>query len=568
MLKAEKLLLLSSKRGMEKNLNLDKIYVVGHKNPDTDSICSAICYAYLKRQITGNNYVPMRAGEINAETKFVLSSFNVDVPEYVENVSTQVKDVEYRHLDGVSGDISIKNAWEILSEAGATTLPSVDEYDNLVGLITVRDIAMTYMEVYDNYILAKAKTPYANIVDTLSATLLVGDENECVRNGKVLIAAANPDMMENYIEENDIVILGNRYESQLCAIEMNAQCIIICDGATASKTITKLADEHGCSIISTKYDTYTAARLINQSIPINYFMQKENLITFSSEDYIKDIRSVMAGKRHQYYPVLDEQGKYVGLISQRNYLNANPKKVILVDHNERSQTVDGIDEVQLLEIIDHHRIGGLQTMNPVYFRNQPLGCTATIIYQMFVENGVAIPKNIAGLLCSAIISDTLMFRSPTCTEVDKEACEKLAKLANMDLDTFSVAMFNAGSNLRSKTDEELFNQDYKIFSSDGLTFGIGQITAFNGAILDSIKGRITEYMKAVYSESKNVDMIFFMLTNIFTETTELLYIGNEADKLLEKAFKHKEISDGSMMLEDVVSRKKQLVPKLMSAAHN
>jgi len=543
----------------------ETIYVIGHKNPDTDSICSAICYAYLKHCITGKNYIPKRAGEINSETKFVLKSFGASTPEFVENVYTQVKDVEYRHLDGVAGNISIKRAWEILSESGATTLPSVDEHENLVGIITVRDIAMTYMEVYDNQIIATAKTPYSNIIDTLSAELVVGNINDIVKSGKVLIAAANPDMMENYIEKNDIVILGNRYESQLCAIEMEAQCIIICEGATVSKTITKLAEDRGCSIITTPYDTYTAARLINQSIPIRHFMKKSNLITFSTDDFINDIREVMASKRHQYYPVLNDAGKYVGLISQRNYLNANPKKVILVDHNEHAQTVDGIEEVKLLEIIDHHRIGGLQTMNPVYFRNQPLGCTATIIYQMFLENNIDIPKNIAGLLCSAIISDTLMFRSPTCTSVDEDACRKLAAIADVDIESFAVEMFNAGSKLKDKPVEDIFNQDYKIFSNDNFTFGIGQITSFNNDILSSIKPKILSYMESVYEESEQ-DMLFFMLTNIFTENTELLYYGKDANDLLSRAFKLDDVSEGSILLENVVSRKKQVIPKLMSAS--
>lgn len=544
----------------------ETIYVIGHKNPDTDSICSAICYAYLKHCITGKNYIPKRAGEINSETKFVLKSFGASTPEFVENVYTQVKDVEYRHLDGVAGNISIKRAWEILSESGATTLPSVDEHENLVGIITVRDIAMTYMEVYDNQIIATAKTPYSNIIDTLSAELVVGNINDIVKSGKVLIAAANPDMMENYIEKNDIVILGNRYESQLCAIEMEAQCIIICDGADVSKTITKLAEERGCSIVITPYDTYTVARLINQSIPIRHFMKKNNLITFSDEDYINDIRDVMASKRHQYYPVLDDNEKYMGLISQRNYLNANPKKVILVDHNERSQTVDGIEDVNLLEIIDHHRIGGLQTMNPVYFRNQPLGCTATIIYEMFMETGIEIPKEIAGLLCSAIISDTLMFRSPTCTPKDKEVCQQLASLANIKIEKFGVDMFNAGSKLKHKSVDEIFHQDYKVFSTDSLKFGIGQITSFNSDILNDLKPKLLEYMNDQI-KSTGLDMLFFMLTNIFTEDTELLYVGNQASSLLAKAFNKDDVSGGSIILEDVVSRKKQVIPSIMNAFH-
>ncbi len=546
--------------------NNEAIYIIGHKNPDTDSICSAICYAYLKNAISSDRYIPMRAGELNAETEYVLNYFKITPPSLVENVYTQVKDVEYRHMKGVQKDISIKKAWEILNENHLTTLASVDSRENLYGLITIKDIAMSYLDVYDNKIIATAKTPYSNIIETLSATLVVGDEKEKVKKGKVLIAAANPDMMEQYIDKDDIVILGNRYESQLCAIEMNAQCIIICDGATVSKTITKLAEDRGCSIIITPYDTYTVARLMNQSIPINYFMIKNNLITFSTEDYITGIRDVMASKRHQYYPILDENEKYVGLISQRNYLNAHPKKVILVDHNERSQTIDGIDEVDLLEIIDHHRIGGLQTMNPVYFRNQPLGCTATIIYQMFMENAVDIPKDIAGLLCAAIISDTLMFRSPTCTDIDKSVCQSLGKIAGINIPKFASSMFNAGSRLSDKSDEEIFNQDYKIFTSDNFTFGIGQITSFDEDILNNLKPRLLEYMMHIYPD-KDVDMLFFMLTNIYTENTELLYYGKDAEQLLAKAFKLELVSGGSIKLENVVSRKKQVIPTIMIAAN-
>lgn len=547
--------------------NAEKIYVIGHINPDTDSICSAICYAYFKQELDGKTYIPMRAGEINAETEFVLKTFDVEAPAYIENVHTQVKDVEYRHMEGVSKDISIKEAWEILSNVHATTLPTVDNTGKLEGLITVKDIAMTYMEVYDNKIIATAETPYSNVIKTLNAKLITGDSNAVIKEGKVLIAAANPDMMENYICENDIVILGNRYESQLCAIEMGAQAIIISNGADASKTITKLAEERNCSIISTPYDTYTVARLINQSIPIRYFMKKDNLITFNTEDYIEDIRPIIASKRHQYYPILNDWGNYVGLISQRNYLNARPKNVILVDHNEHSQTIDGIEDVNLLEIIDHHRIGGLQTMNPVYFRNQPLGCTATIIYQMFTENEIKIPKHIAGLLCSAIISDTLMFRSPTCTAIDETACRTLAKIAEIDIDTYATNMFNAGSNLGNKTTDEIFNQDYKEFSSEDITFGIGQISSLSESTLEKLRGEILTYMKDSYKK-KDVDMIFFMLTNIFTKNTELLYFGSDASIVVSKAFPNAEkTSFGTINLPNVVSRKKQVIPAIMSAMH-
>ncbi|EBX3788587.1 putative manganese-dependent inorganic diphosphatase, partial [Salmonella enterica subsp. enterica serovar Infantis] len=370
-------------------------------------------------------------GHVNSETQFVLDYFGMAAPKETQTVKTQVKDIEIRETKGVAKNISLKKAWNLMQDAGVVTIPAVTEDNVLEGLITVGDITRSYMNVYDSSILSKACTQYTNIIETLEGAMLIGDEREYFKEGKVLIAAANPDMMEYYIEKHDLVILGNRYESQLCAIEMEAGCIIVCEGAGVSMTIKKLAQERGCTVITTPYDTYTAARLINQSMPISFFMKTENLITFDTDDYIDDIKEVMASKRHRDFPILDKNGKYKGMISRRNLLGARGKNVILVDHNERSQAVDGMENANILEIIDHHRLGTVETMGPVFFRNQPLGCTATIIYQMYKEAGVTIENKIAGLLCSAIISDTLLFRSPTCTPVDKDAAMKLAAIAGI-----------------------------------------------------------------------------------------------------------------------------------------
>ena len=410
-----------------------KVYVIGHKNPDTDSICSAIAYANLKNKITGEKYIAKRAGEVNGETAYVLDKFQVSVPSLLDNVHLQVKDMDIRHIEGVSGHMSIKDAWARMKDENIKTLP-VTRGEKLEGLITIGDIATSYMEVYDNNILATARTQYRNIVKTLDGTLISGNEHGYFLNGKVVIAASSPDLMENFIEKDDLVILGNRYESQLCAIEMGASCIIVCEGAGVSMTIKKLAQERGCAVITTPYDTYTTARLINQSMPISYFMTKENIIEFSEEDYLDDIREIMASKRHRDFPVLDSDGKYIGMISRRNLLGAKGKSIILVDHNEKSQAVEGMESADIREIIDHHRLGTVETMSPVFFRNQPLGCTATIIYQMYQENHMEIDKTTAGLLCSAIISDTLLFRSPTCTAVDKAAGLALAQLAGLDIE--------------------------------------------------------------------------------------------------------------------------------------
>ena len=419
------------------------------------------------------------------------------------------------------------------------------------------------MEVYDSKILSEAKTSYANILETLDGEMLVGDENSIFDKGKVLIAAANPDLMENYINEHDLVILGNRYESQLCAIEMKAGCIIVCEGAKVSMTIKKLAEDKGCTIISTPHDTYTVARLINQSMPIEHFMIRDNLLTFRTDAFIDEIKVVMAKQRNRDFPILDNKGNYRGMISRRNLLNMQRKQVILVDHNEKAQAVDGIDDAEILEIIDHHRLGTIETMKPVFFRNMPLGCTSTIIYMMYKENGVEIDKTIAGLLCSAILSDTLMYRSPTCTEIDRAAAEELAKIAGIEVEKYASEMFEAGSNLKTMTAEEIFYQDFKRFSVGDITFGVGQINSLNEVELLDIKTRLIPHLEKALHEH-GVDMIFFMLTNIINESTELIYIGNNAKELIENAFHVKEV-EHSISLQGVVSRKKQLIPAIVAS---
>lgn len=547
---------------MEQELNR-KTMVIGHRNPDTDSICSAICYANLKQAVTGEEYMPARAGHVSGETQFVLDYFGAEEPQLVEDVRTQVRDIEIRKTKGVADNISLKKAWNIMQENNVVTIPSVREDGTLEGLITVGDITKTYMNIYDSSILSKANTQYSNIIETLEADLIIGSAEAYFDQGKVLIAAANPDLMEFYIEPHDLVILGNRYESQLCAIEMGADCIIVCEGAGVSMTIKKIAQERGCTIIATTYDTYTAARLINQSMPIKFFMRREQLVTFETEEYIDEVREIMSKEKHRDFPVLDEDGKYIGMISRRNLLNMKKKQLILVDHNEKTQAVDGIGGADILEIIDHHRIGSLETMSPVFFRNQPLGCTATIIYQMYQEQKVAIDKKVAGLLCSAILSDTLMYRSPTCTPLDKAVAEELAQIADINIEEHAKAMFQAGSDFGSKTPEEIFYQDFKTFSQDGVEFGVGQLSAMTQEELEQVRDKLLPYLRDVLVERK-IEMVFVMLTNIIEETTYLICAGEKADDLVEKAYHvHKE--GDYHVLKGVVSRKKQLIPMFMSA---
>ena len=543
---------------MEKD-NTRPVYIIGHKNPDTDSICSALAYAYLKNTLEGGGYIAARAGQLNQETQYVLNYFQAEAPVYVADVMTQVKDIEIRKTEGVQSNLSLKQAWNLMRRIGAVTLP-ITKDQKIEGLITIGDIATSYMDVLDSKILAQANTQYRNIIDNLEGTILVGSAEDYYNKGKVLIAAANPDLMEDYIEEGDLVILGNRYESQLCAIEMRAGCIIVCEGAKVSMTIKKLAQEHHCVVISTPHDTFTAARLINQSMPIRYFMKSENLTIFNVNEKTDDIKEIMGQKRYRDFPIVDKDDNYIGMISRRNLLNLKRKQVIMVDHNEESQAVDGIDHAEILEIIDHHRLGTLETMSPVFFRNQPLGCTATIMYQMYQERGVEIPKKIAGLLCSAIISDTLMFRSPTCTAIDKSAAEHLAQIAGVDIEDLAIDMFSAGSNLGSRTAEEIFYQDFKRFDVGNVEFGVGQINSMNAVELEEIREKLIPYLPVAHRES-GLNMIFFMLTNIIKESTELLCYGPNSDTLVKEAFQLPDDGD-SYELKGLVSRKKQLIPSL------
>ena len=538
------------------------IIVIGHKNPDTDSICSAICYADLKSKITNETYVAKRAGHLNEETQYVLKKYNIPVPEYIKDLRPQVSDIDIRRTEGVSKDISVKDAWTKMKELNVVTLP-ITYKKRLIGLITIGDIAKSYFEVYDSTILSTAKTRFQNIVDTLNGTVITGDINEVFTKGKVVIAAANPDMMENYIEEGDIVILGNRYEAQLCAIEMEAKCIIVCEGAGISKTITKVANERDCIIISTSYDTYTVARLINQSMPIEFLMRKkeDGVISFNTDDFIEDIQGIMAKKRHRDFPIEDNKNNYIGMISRRNLLSAGKKQIILVDHNERGQAISGVETAQILEIIDHHRIGSIETVTPVFFRNQPLGCTATIIYQMYHENNIAIPQKIAYLLCSAIISDTLIFKSPTCTEEDIKACHELADIAGINIVEHGMEMFNAGSNLSSKTAKEIIMQDYKKFSVNDVTIGVGQINTMSQTEIDNIRGKIENYIDRVVNDG-NVDMVFLLMTNIMTESSEVVFAGKSAGSVLANAF-NVTVNGKTAILEKIVSRKKQFFPAIM-----
>ena len=546
--------------------NQEKIFVIGHKNPDTDSICSAIAYCDIKNRTSQHQkFIPKRAGQINEETEYVLSRFGVQPPGYLSNIGTQVKDMDIRMSPDADKGMSLKAAWDIMQENSIVSLPIRDKEGALEGLITIGDIARTYMDTTDSYLLSRARTQYQKIAETIDGEVIEGNPHGYFIKGRVMVGTANPDKMKEYIEEDDMIIMGDREEDHLQAISQNVSCIIVGLGIQVSENVMKLAHEKDIIIISSPYDTFTIARLINQSIPVRYIMKTENLVTFNTEDFTDDIQDVMIKHRHRAFPVINKKGKCIGTISRRNFLGMHKKQVVLVDHNEIDQAVDNIEKADILEIIDHHKLGTLQTVQPISFRNQPVGCTGTIMYQIYGEQKLEISPKIAGLLCAAIISDTLMFRSPTCTLQDKMAAGALALIADISIEQFAKEMFRAGSNLKDKSPEEIFYQDYKKFIAEGdICFGVGQISSMDSEELKEIKERLLPFMVSECGRH-GVTRVYFMLTDIITQSTELLFYGEGSREMAENAFKMEPEND-AFYLEGVVSRKKQLIPPLMEAA--
>lgn len=540
-------------------------YIVGHKNPDTDSICSALAYANLKNTISKDKcYKAKRLGDVSPETRFVLDYFGVNEPELLTDIYPRMTDISLHTVPPITGKTSLKKAWDMMRQERIVTLPILREDNKLDGIITASDITYSDMDVYDNKVLSKAKTPYKNIVETLDGELLVGDKDSCVESGKVIVSAANPDLMEKFIDEGDVVIIGNRYDAQFCAVESGARLLIVCMGAEVSNTIQSLAVEKGCDIITTPHDTFIASRLISHSLPCEYFMTPEEKIScIYQSELIENVQEIMTKTRFRYYPVLNTNNQFEGFASRRRLLEFSRREIILVDHNEPSQAVDGIEEGNVIEVIDHHKIGDLETMGPIYFRNQPVGCTATIITQMYHEQGVEIEKKIAGLLVSAILSDTLMFRSPTCTPLDKATAEELAKIAEIDIEQYATDMFTAGSDLKGKSAKEICFQDFKKFSAGDVKFGVGQLNSMSTDELEEIKDILFPYLPTVLAE-QGLDMVFIMLTNIIEESTSLIMAGTDSDDVVMTAFAA-EVNDSEAYLPGVVSRKKQLVPNLLTA---
>ena len=540
----------------------DLVYVSGHRNPDTDSICSAIAYSYLLNATNKYNAVPVRLGEINRETEYVLKRFGVEHPVLLKTVKQKVEDLNYDKVTVFSKDLTLKTAWFLLKQQNLKSAPILDEHGQLLGLLSTSNIIEGYMDQWDSEVLKKAKTPVENVIDTLEANVIYLNESLKVVEGDIHIAAMSGSEAKKRIHENDVVIVGgDRSDDLEELISVKPSLIVLTGSLTADENVVKKCEEQGISIISTPFNTYQTSQQIVQAIPVEYVMIKGDIKTFSTDDTLDYMKEVMSETRYRGYPVIDLNNRCVGSISRFALLKGLRKKVILVDHNEKNQAVAGIENAEILEIIDHHRLGSLETVSPVYFRNQPLGCTSTIIYQMYQEAGIKVEPKIAGLLCSAIVSDTLLFRSPTCTAIDRIIAEKLAAIAHIEIEKYARDMFDAGSNLREKSAKEIFYQDFKKFNDSNINFGVGQISSMNKEELSACKGKLLPYMEEVRT-SYGLDMVFFMMTDIINESTELLMVGEMCKEVIENAFETT-VEDSSAELPGVVSRKKQLIPAIL-----
>ncbi|NFD15880.1 putative manganese-dependent inorganic diphosphatase [Clostridium botulinum] len=544
----------------------DLIYITGHRNPDSDSICASLGYADLKKQLGYNNIVSGRLGELNNETKFVLDYFNVKAPTLIDTVKTQVSDLDIDKVIPISKDLSLKKAWITMKENNVKTLPVQDEEGKLIGLASLSNISSTYMGVWQKDILAKSNANIEDIIDTLNAKIAYKREDKQKFTGNLVVAAMEAKDIKNYIKEGDIVILGNRDDVQEAALDCKAHLLVVTGSHKVSDKILNKAKDLGCSILISEEDTFTTSVLITQSIPVSYIMTSSDIMSFKLSDFVEDVKEVMLKTRFRSYPVVDHNNKIVGAISRYHLISPKKKKVILVDHNEMGQSVPGLEEAEIMEIIDHHRIGGVNTASPIFFRNQPVGSTSTIIANMFFENNITPSKEIAGVLSSAIISDTLLFKSPTSTELDKKILDKLAKIAEIDPKSYSVEMFKAGTSLKGKTVEGLFHEDFKNFTIGGGKIGVSQVSTMDPSSFDPLKEVMLNLMESKVKK-EGYEGLVLVLTDLLKEGSFIYVIGPKKE-IIASAFKKSLDKDSSLYAEGVLSRKKQVIPPITNAIEN
>lgn len=538
----------------------DLVYVSGHRNPDSDSICSAIGYAYLLNAIDRYCAIPVRLGEMNRETEYILKYFDVEIPALLKSVKQKVEDLNYDKVTVFSKELTMKTAWSLMKQQNLKSAPILDDHGHLLGLLSTSNMIEGYMEKWDSTILKEARTPIENVIDTLEATVLYLDKNIKWVEGDIHIAAMSGEEAKKRIKPGDIVIVGGDRDDALEAvIEAKVSLIILTGSLTVDEQIIETLKQHNIGVISTAFNTYMTSQQIVQSIPVEYVMQKGELFTFTTDDTLDYVKQVMSETRYRSYPVLDLNNRCVGSISRFALLSGLKKKVIQVDHNERGQSIPGIEEAEILEIIDHHRVADIQTIGPVYFRGEPLGSTASIVNKCFEEEGIEVPKHIAGLLLGAIISDTLLFKSPTCTPQDTRIAKKLAKIAEVNIQVFAMDMFKAGTSLVGKTVQEIFNQDYKKFSFDDDNIGVAQVNSMDIEGFMPYKEDMLKYMNEV-AEKQGLQFTLLLLTDIINGNSEI-FVGGTRPDIVSKAF-NVELTNRQATLFGTISRKKQVIPAI------
>ncbi len=537
------------------------LYVIGHRNPDTDSICSAIGYAHLK-QALGEPAVPARAGKLNAETRFVLERFGVDSPVLIADLYPRARDIMSPVLVTILPDQTLRELGRMMRENDGKSAAVIDEKGSLLGIVSLGDLARRYFEELEMPDLASAGVTFRGILAVLDGKIAVaGDMDRGVR-GKIWIAAAKAETFRNLIGEGDIALAGDREEAQLKLLDCGIDALVLTGNAPAGNELREKAASKGILVFQTQFDTYTAARLINQSIPVRVIMQK-NVVSFRPADLVSDIRETTARTRFRNYPVT-ENGRIIGMINRERLIAPEREKVILVDHNEKTQAVAGIEEAHIIEIIDHHRLGGLETGEPIFIRHDPVGSTSTIVANMHWHRNVEIPLNVSGLLLAGILSDTLLFKSPTSTPQDREAAKRLAEIAGIDLTEFGMAVLRAGSRFNGLESEEIIRYDLKEFQIADYRVSISQINVMDAADILAKRSEGLGGALSMVRQKEGYDISLLMVTDILQETTHLLHAGRPVS-LLRRAF-GEESTDTTFVLQGTMSRKKQVVPPLVDAA--
>lgn len=537
------------------------IYVIGHRNPDTDSICSAIAYANLKNVMGAKNVVAARAGSINKETKYALDYFKAQAPQLITDIYPRVSDIAISVTKKVKTTDNLRTLGMAMKEAGLRSVPVVDEEDKLVGMASVSDLAKAYFQEITLDSVSASGASIVDIENVIEAKVLVKGNDTAKITGDIKVIASCIERVADTIKAGEIVIIGNRPEKAYDkCIDLGVSCMIITSDAVVSEEIIAKAKDKNVIVLITAFDTYSTARLISQCAPVSSIMTT-NVVSFKPTDMISDVKGILETNEYRNYPVV-ENGKLVGIVSKDKFMMPEKQSIIMTDHNELGQAVEGIESGKIIEVVDHHRFGGLQTSDPIFINVRPVGCTCTIVTNMYQQNNVEIPQQIAGLLLSAIISDTVLFKSPTCTQADKDAVEYLAKIAGVDYKEYGLAMLKAGADIGDMTPADIVKNDSKEFQIGNYPMLISQLSVMDTDQVMAMKDEILANMAQV-CEKEGYAMSLVIVTDIINEGSYLLFSG-EPKNLIGEAFKQ-DASKSVMYLPGVMSRKKQIVPPLSEA---